>query len=88
MAIWNTSITVSDVFNDESLPLETLKTTVISRIRDDAFCSALLTTDDGCELADILDSLCVVDDEDEFNEAWADLYDWADAHRVWIETIA
>ena len=34
----------------------------------------------------LLDQLSGISDPDEFDDVWEQIYDWADAHRVWIAT--
>lgn len=79
---WRNRFNVSDVFHNDDLTLEQKRDAIVRRIRatrwydeddEDLFQAVVL-------LADAVDT-------DEFDEAWGQLYDWADEdHRLWIQT--
>jgi hypothetical protein len=42
--------------------------------------------DNSGEFEIIVDNLAEVEDIDEMDEVWSNLYDWADEYRAWIKT--
>jgi Zn-dependent M32 family carboxypeptidase len=90
MAKWIMKIDVSDIwqkyeddndfeaFKSELLPVLQSKTEKISNV---------LGEDEAREYEDMVQEIeFSADDEDEFDYIWQDLYDWADANKVWIST--
>jgi hypothetical protein len=83
MAIWHPTLRLGDIFHDDDMPFEAKRDEIVRRIKAQKFWNP-----DDFELSDTMEGLEEAEDANEFDEAWADFYDWADAHRVWVETFA
>lgn len=79
MAEWKRKVDVSQWFHDDALSVAEKAKAIAAHLRP-------LIGDDE-EAAELLDMLAEQDEADDFDYVWNDLYDWADAKRVWINTI-
>lgn len=79
MPEWKKHVDVSQWFHDDALSVADKAKAITDHLRP-------LIGDDE-DAAELLDELAHQDDADEFDYVWNDLYDWADANRVWINTI-
>lgn len=80
MIPWKYRVDIGDLWWDESLPFPVMRDRIIERIR------AIGIPDRNGELREILEWLETADDVEDFDVAWAVLYDWADERkRLWID---
>lgn len=79
--VWRYTLKLVDVFHDDDMPFEEKRDEIVRRIKAAKFYDPA-----GWELGDVMDGLEQAEDVGEFDEAWADFYDWADRERVWVET--
>ena len=68
---------------EEDHDIEKVRTAVVECIKRDL----RVESGDDPDLDELLDVLCSVDTEESFNEAWGEMYDWADRERVWLDTM-
>lgn len=86
MSIWLHTLDVTDLWAsyDESSGNEgfiKFRDEVVSRIKSSDFFSMY---DD--RLVVIVFNLSAAEDVNDFDDAWSELYDWADDARVWLAT--
>lgn len=78
MTIWRHIIELYDLFHEnEDKPFTDLRDGVCDRL---AASAAAIPED-------LIDDLRYTQDEDEFDEAWQYVYDWADSNRVWLNAV-
>jgi hypothetical protein len=84
--VWHTKVegllAPMEAYEDD-LDLEKVKAAVVKAIKD----ALDWTEGDDPELDDLLEHLEAAPTEDAYNSAWADMYDWADRERVWLDTM-
>lgn len=80
--MWKYTLGIADIFYDEEIPFEVKRDEITRRIRNSRFFSG-----DDLVLLDIVERLEESLDEDEFDSSWGLFYDYADYHRIWVETI-
>lgn len=89
MANWKAKVDVSDIFAafDED-NFEADRDRIVQRLRDkqeDIFRRNTLSLQDSEQFKSIVNTLSRVENNDEFNYYWNQLYDWCDIdHRVWL----
>jgi len=84
---WLRKVNVSAAFrDDDSMTFEQRRDHVVAKLRKLLPETPDVTDDETMIFRDLVDGLSCVDEEDEFDEWWSDIYDWADRNRVWIET--
>lgn len=81
MPTWKHTLRLADVFNNEDMPFERKRDTIVRRIKKSKFWNP-----DDFELSDVMEGLEQAEDIAEFDEAWGDFYDYADRERIWVET--
>lgn len=81
MHVWLHTLHLSDVFHDDTLPFETLRDTIVARVRALSLHGVTAIRRD-----DLAEELADTADVEEFDAAWAEFYDFADATRIWVET--
>lgn len=84
MGRWVDRVELGDVFHDDNVTVSHKAAVIKERMTplDKKF-------ESGGELLDLLDELVEVsadEDPDEFDVIWDQIYDWADANSVWIDT--
>lgn len=85
--MWEYRLDVGDVFyhGDDDYLLNKGMHDVAERV--ERYQNAYFPVDDEFEdIADELVDAASAEDIEWFNAVWDALYDWADAHRVWIKT--
>lgn len=82
---WDHRLQLGDVFHNEDMPFEQRRDEIVRRIKAARF---YRTDDRSLSLDDIVDELADAEDYDEFDDAWDSFYDYADVHRIWVETIS
>lgn len=87
MPKWLYTLDLSDVFHADDVPLPTKARTIADRIEKSRFFDKAWTS----ALSDVADQLRDLaederDDVEEFDLIMNDLYDYADAERVWVDT--
>lgn len=89
MANWKLHIDISNIWDKypDEIDFEEFKSSIISELNTyiDQI-NEIFGEDEAIEYENIVNDLNDTEDEDEFNYAWQNLYDWADANLVWIET--
>jgi hypothetical protein len=77
MPVWRRTLNIKQ-FLDPSKPLARVRDPMVSMLRLDG------AYDANQEFAEIVDWLAEAADVEDFDTALADLYDWADQHRIWM----
>lgn len=78
---WDHRLNLADVFHNDDLTFEAKRDEIVHRIK-----AARFYRDDDWTLWSVVDELADTTDTDDFDNVWDAFYDWADAHRVWVET--
>lgn len=81
MTQWKSTIHIGDVFHNDDLSLIQKRDAIVSRIKVTNWYKAKV------DVQDEVESLSDVEDEDEFDYIWGNIYNLADRDRIWIETI-
>lgn len=68
---------------EETKDLEAAKTAILVILKRELH----YEEGDDLELDECLDNLADSSTQDEFNEAWVEVYNWADKERVWIDPV-
>jgi len=79
---WIHTLFLGDVFHDESRTFEQRRDEIVRRIK-----ASRWYDEDDWRAEQIVEDLAETVDADDFDGPWSDFYDWADASRVWVETI-
>lgn len=77
---WDRKIYVGDIFHNDDIPFELKRDSIVKRLR------SMVRPRKDEDFVCLIEDLEVTEDEDEFDDVWNDIYDWADENRVWIET--
>ena len=80
---WAHHISLEDVFHNDDLSFTEKRDAIVARIRASSWYKGYDETGD---MSEIVEDLAAATDTDEFDAAWDELYDIADADRVWIAT--
>ncbi|MFD9734393.1 hypothetical protein [Umezawaea sp. NPDC059074] len=80
--VWLGTLELGDVFHDENAPFEQRRDEIVKRIKAADWYEP---EDDG--LSCVLDDLAASPDVEAFDHSWEEFYYWADAARIWVETI-
>ena len=80
---WAHKINLRGVFHNDELTFEQKRDAIVRRIRATTWFKQYDEFDD---LPQFVEELADAEDNASFNSLWSDLYDMADADRVWIET--
>ena len=80
---WEHRVSLEDIFHNEELTFEEKRDGIIRRIRATAWFKGCHQDDD---LVYLVEELAETEDATSFDSLWSDLYDIADADRVWIAT--
>lgn len=78
---WLHKLRLADVFHNEAYTREQRRDEIVRRIR-----AARFYDEEACELVEIVDELAETDTAEYMDQVWDAFYDWADDHRVWVET--
>jgi hypothetical protein len=81
--VWDRRVNVADVFHNEAMTFEQRRDAIARRLRASDWLAGR-DMFDGLVLA--VEGLEQAEDADEFDGWWDEIYDHADADRVWIET--
>jgi hypothetical protein len=84
MAVWKQKVDVSDVFYDDAMALPQKGEAIVAQLR------RLRPEGEDLVLDELLEELADAAREGDvrwFDDVWDGVYDWADAERVWIETV-
>lgn len=79
MVVWASKLDLMGVFHNDGLSFAEMKEIITNRI-------VAASWYDVDVLGLIVFDLQFALDEDEFNSAWDQFYDWADENSVWVET--
>jgi hypothetical protein len=79
---WLHTLTLTDVFHNDDLTLEEKRDAIVRRIK-----AAPWYSEDDDDLYWLVDELADVDTDSYFDAVFNAFYDWADDHRVWVETV-
>lgn len=82
---WKYKLRVGDVFHDDEKSLAEKGQVIAARIKAAPFWEG--NRDELEPLVDELVDAADAEDEHWFDLVWDAFYDWADAERVWVETI-
>ena len=80
---WEHTLRLADVFHNDDLTFEQKRDAIVRRIRATTWFKQYDEFDD---LPAFVEELAGTEDNAEFNAVWSEIYDVADADRVWIET--
>lgn len=89
MSNWKYKIDVVDLWEKypEEISFEEFKEELMPILSEAATdLSYIFQDEETMKLEDIIREIEDSEDEDEFDYAWQNLYDWADENRVWIAT--
>lgn len=91
MRSWKHRVNVAQAFQSDDLTFEQRRDHCVQQLRTLSFWPKdlyeLARADESTlRLWDLVDELADTDEEDWFNSVWNQVYDWADANDVWIET--
>lgn len=90
MANWKYRIDVADIWQQypDEIDFLDFKTQLLDILKNavEDLRDIIDDEDEIMSLEDIVNGLEYSDDEEEFDQAWQDLYDWADYNKVWIAT--
>ncbi len=78
---WLLTINLRDVFRNEDMTFEERRDAIVARIRASGW-----ITEDDWSLDNLVEELGDVETTDEFDAVWDEIYNEADADRVWIAT--
>lgn len=84
--VWRHRLEIGDVWDNDDMPLPEKGKIIIDRVKASEFWPG----DDGDDLEQIIEELgdaAEEDDVDWFDLVWSAFYDWADANRVWVNTM-
>lgn len=79
---WSYKVKVGDLFHNDDLTIEQKAQAIAERLRKGRWMDA----DCFGELDGLLDELSDVTGAATFDAVWDAIYDWADIHRLWIDT--
>lgn len=80
--VWNYKLQLGDLFHNDDMRFEQRRDAIVARIKASRFYDA-----DDLVLDDILYELAGAQEPDDFDGPWSWFYDYADMHRIWVETI-
>ena len=80
---WAHKINLADVFHNDDLTFEQKRDTIVRRIRATAWFESY---DEFDALPQFVEELADAEDTASFDAPWDEIYDIADADRVWIAT--
>ena len=83
--IWDRKIRLGDVFHNDDLTFEQKRDLIVSRIRTSGW---LKGCDEYDDLVMFVEELSETTTAAEFDGPWDEIYDIADAERVWIDTMS
>lgn len=83
MAKWFHTLDLYDIFHDDEKTFIERRDEIVRRIKAQSW----YTTSDDMDLLDPVAGLEDSEDEEEFNDYWDELYNWADDARVWLNTL-
>ena len=83
LPVWDGTLKLADVFHNDHLTFERKRDAIVGRIRATPW---FKDKDEYDDLVYLVEELAETEDNGSFNSLWSDLYDMADADRVWIET--
>jgi hypothetical protein len=84
LPVWKRKIQLGDVFHNDEITFAQRRDAICKRIKASGWMK-LHEEDYGFEM--LLEELANVDNPDDFDYWWDQLYDYADEDRVWIDTI-
>lgn len=79
--VWHHTLRLGDIFHADDMSFDRKRDEIARRIR-----RASWFDEHDFTLDDAVAGIEGAEDVAEFDEYWAALYDWADMHRVWVET--
>ncbi len=80
MPAWKYTINISDVWKNENLTFPERRDAIAARIRKSRW------HEDNSNVQYLVDELADSETPDEFDGPWSQIYDEADADRIWIKT--
>lgn len=82
MALWNYTLHLSDIWNDDEMLFQSKRDEIVRRIKTSRFYDLEWTR----ELEDAVECLQDSCGPGEWDYAFEMFYDYADTHRVWVDT--
>ncbi|NKY60426.1 hypothetical protein [Nocardia flavorosea] len=83
--IWDETIDVSRVWNDDDLSFEEKRDAIVAQFKRSRW---FRDDDEFGRVREIVDEeIAYAEDVDEFDGWWDELYDLADYDRIWIKTV-
>lgn len=84
---WHHHMVLTDIWGesaDDGSDWEEVRDKTVARFKNDGWCARYMSSRlHG--LGGLIFELEETEDLDDFNEVWNDIYDWADANRLWIQ---
>ena len=80
---WNHKLDVSSFFHDDDLTITEKGEKISELVKSSTWFEGLYYKDD---LEGLLEELSEVEDADDFDVLWDQMYDIFDAERVWVQT--
>lgn len=81
--VWDRTVNLSGVFHNEEMTFAERRDAIVRRLRASGW---LDDRDEFDELVEAVEGLEQAEDAEEFDSWWDEVYDHADADRVWIQT--
>ncbi len=84
LPVWERKIQLGDVFRNDEMTFTQRRDAICKRIKVSGW---MKLHEEDYDFETLLEELANVDDPDDFDYWWDQLYDYADEDRVWIDTI-
>ncbi len=81
--VWDRKISLGDVFHNDEMTFTERRDAIVARIKGSGW---MKLHEHDSEFETILEQMSSMDDPDDFDYWWDELYDYADDERVWIDT--
>lgn len=86
MRHWKGTLKLGDIFHNEEIPREQRLIDIASRFHD--FVAKRCDDFDALDLSEELTAAAKDADVDWFDSVWNEVYNWADANSLWIDTVS
>ncbi|UDL16655.1 hypothetical protein SEA_ATUIN_262 [Arthrobacter phage Atuin] len=81
---WNHDLNISDFFHDDDLTITEKAEKISERLKSRPWFDGLTYKED---LEGLLEELTDMEDADDFDMIWDQMYDIFDAERIWVRTL-
>ena len=86
MPTWHFTVYLGDIWKVPGLSFEQQRDGVVERLRASGWIAQ--KGSDGGPLDRLVDELADAQDTAEFDDVWAEIYDYADVDRCWIDLLS